>query len=307
MKRNPNYHIAGLPYFDAIEFVNIIDIAARTNALITGEVDYMVDVDIKTMELLKRSPDISVVRTQGVRHFTFDMNTEIAPFNNPDFRKALKYAIDREDITNKAFLGNAVLANDNPVAPQIQFAVDPAPQHKHDLEKAKEYLKKSGLSDVSIDLSVADTAFPGAMDAALLFKDHAAKIGVNINVIREADDGYWDKIWRHKPFVGVDWSGRPTCDSLFTTVYREGAPWNDTLWKNDRFNELLVMGRATGDNDKRQEIYAEMQQLLHDDGGTIVLAFAYYIDAASNKLAHDQIGSTFQCDNLRMAERWWMA
>lgn len=307
MKRNPAYHKPGQPYFDAVEFVNIIDVAARTNALITGEIDYMVDVDLKTMTLLDRNPTTEILRTRGVRHFTFDMNTQVAPFDNPDLRKALKYAIDREDIVKKALLGNAVVSNDNPIAPQIKYAFNPTPQHNYDVEKAKEYLKKSGLSNVTLDLSVADTAFPGAMDAALLFKDHAAKAGITINVIREADDGYWDKVWQHKPFVGVDWLGRPTCDSLFTTVYAQGAPWNDTQWKNPRFDELLISGRATADDAKRQAIYAEMQQILHDDGGTIVLAYAFYIDATSKKLAHGKIGSTLQCDNLRMAERWWLA
>ena len=37
MKRNPNYHKSGQPYFDNVEFPNIIDVAARTNALVTGK------------------------------------------------------------------------------------------------------------------------------------------------------------------------------------------------------------------------------------------------------------------------------
>lgn len=307
MKRNPNYHKPGQPYFDTVEFVNIIDVAARTNALLTGEIDYMVDADIKTLKLLERNAEIEISKVSGLRHFSFSMNTSVAPFDNPDVRMAIKYAIDREDIVNKAFLGNAKVANDNPVAPQIAFAVNPEPVHSYDIEKAKEHLAKAGLTSLTLDLSVAETAFPNAIDAALLFKEHAAKAGIEINVIREADDGYWDNVWQHKPFVGVDWLGKPTCDSLFTTTYASNAPWNDTAWKNARFDELLVLGRAEPDTAKRQAIYAEMQQLLHDDGGALVIAYALFIDAMSKKIGHGPIGNMLQCDNFRMAERWWLA
>ncbi|RWC50485.1 ABC transporter substrate-binding protein [Mesorhizobium sp.] len=307
MKRNPHYHKPGQPYFDAIEFVNIIDVAARTNALLTGEIDYMVDADIKTLTMLEQNADIEISKVSGLRHFSFSMNTTVAPFDNPDVRRALKYAVDREDIVKKAFLGNAKVANDNPIAPQIAFAVNPEPVHSYNIEKAKEYLAKAGLTSVAVNLSVAETAFPNAIDAALLFKEHAAKAGIEINVVREADDGYWDNVWQHKPFVGVDWLGKPTCDSLFTTAYAGGAPWNDTAWKNQRFDELLVLGRAEPDKAKRQEIYAEMQQILHDDGGAIVIAYALFIDAISKKIAHGPIGNMLQCDNFRMAERWWLA
>lgn len=307
MKKNPAYHKPDKPYFDSVEFVNIIDVAARTNALMTGEIDYMVDADIKTLTLLERNPEVAISKVAGLRHFTFSMNTEVAPFNDPNVRQALKYAIDREDVVAKAFLGNAKAANDDPIAPQIAFATNPEPVHSYNIEKAREYLAKAGLESLKVDLSVAETAFPNAIDAALLFKEHAAKAGIEINVVREPDDGYWDNVWMQKPFVGVDWLGKPTCDSLFTTVYASDGPWNDTHWKNARFDELLIAGRAEADPAKRKEIYAEMQQLLHDDGGALVIAYALFIDAMSKKIGHGPIGNMLQCDNFRMAERWWMA
>ena len=205
----------------------------------------MVDADIKTLSLLKQNPAVKISKVAGLRHWTFDMNAQMAPFNDPNVRMALKYAIDRQDILNKAFLGNAKVANDDPIAPQIRFAIDPQPVHTYDVAKAKEYLQKSGLQTLAVDLSVAETAFPGAVEAALLFKEHAAKAGITINVIREADDGYWDKVWQHKAFVGVDWLGKPTCDSLFTTVYTTNAPWSDTGWSNPRFDKLIVEGEPS--------------------------------------------------------------
>ncbi|HEY0290646.1 MAG TPA: ABC transporter substrate-binding protein [Pseudomonas sp.] len=307
MKRNPHYFKKGLPWFDSVEFVSIADVAARTNALVTGEVDYMVDADIKTLAMLERNPKVHVLRTAGVRHFSFDMNAKVAPFDKPEVRLAMKYAMDREAILKKVFLGNAKIADDNPIAPQIKFATQPKPLHTYNPDKARALLKQAGLDSIEVDLSVADTAFPGAVDAALLYKDSAAKAGITINVIREADDSYWDKIWQHKPFVACDWLGKPTLDAMFTTSYASNGPWNDTGWANPTFDQLLVQGRGESDPVKRQAIYAQMQQILHDDGGAIVMVYAQFIDAVSDKIAHGPLGNMLQCDNFRMAERWWMA
>jgi peptide/nickel transport system substrate-binding protein len=39
------------------------------------------------------------------------------------------------------------------------------------------------------------------VDAALLFKEHAAKAGIHVNVVRAPNDGYWTNVWLKKPFV----------------------------------------------------------------------------------------------------------
>ena len=74
---------------------------------------------------------------------------------------------------------------------------------------AKSLLKKAGLETLAFDLSVPDAAFTGAVDAALLWKEKAKACNIDINVIREPDDGYWDNVWLKKPFVASYWAGRP--------------------------------------------------------------------------------------------------
>lgn len=307
MKRNPNYHKEGKPYIDGFEFINIPDAAARTNALVTGGVDYIAQVARQTIPLLQRNSKLSILRTPSLSHHSFDMDTSRAPFNDPNVRLALKHALNREDIVRKAYLGEATNNGlDNPVAPVMTFYKAPTPQHEYNIVKAKEYLRKAGRTSLDVDLSVATTAFPGALEAAALFKEHAAKAGININIIKEADDGYWQSVWLKKPFVGVNWFGRPTCDWLFSSFYSRDAKWNSTHWGNDRFNQLLVQARSETDKVVRAAKYAEMQQLIHDDGGSLIVAFVSYIDALNNKIGHGVVGGTFPNDNLRMTERWWV-
>ena len=49
-KRNPNYFKEGRPYFDEVETLHIADVAARVNALVSGEVDVIDEPDLKTLE-----------------------------------------------------------------------------------------------------------------------------------------------------------------------------------------------------------------------------------------------------------------
>jgi peptide/nickel transport system substrate-binding protein len=304
-KRNPNFYRD--TWFDEVEINVISDVGARTSALISGEVDYIDSCDPKTVELLKQNPDIEVDTVAGRGHCVFVMNVTQRPFDNPEVRRALKYAVDRQAIVDKIFRGYAWAGNDNPIAPSVKFAVDPQPVHKYDPEMARSLLKKAGLESLKIDLSVADAAFAGAVDAGTLFQESAEAAGIYVNLIKEADDAYWSAVWMKKPFVASVWQGRPTCDWMFTEAYAANAAWNETFWKNPRFNELLVGARSETDDAERAAMYAEMQQLVHDDGGLINLVFNTYVSAHSKKISHGEIAANWGADGAKLASRWWQA
>lgn len=304
--RYANYHRD--TWFDEIEVLSIIDVNARTNALVTGDVDYIDRVDLKTLSLLQRNPKLAIAEVSGFAHYIAPMITTQAPFNDNNVRLALKYAVDREQIVKKVLLGHGSVGNDNPIAPGVPFYADPTPKHTYDPDMAKSYLKKAGLSSLKVDLSAADAGFPGAVDTAQIMKESAAKAGIDINVIREPNDGYWDAVWMKKPWIMGYWSGRPTADLMFTTAYAEGAAWNETFWKNDRFNELLVKARSELDQKKRAEMYKEMQQIVQHDGGAMVLMFYNYVGAHSTAVARpDKLAPNWDVDGMKITQRWWFA
>ncbi|MCB2127116.1 MAG: peptide ABC transporter substrate-binding protein, partial [Rhodobacteraceae bacterium] len=173
-------------------------------------------------------------------------------------------------------------------------------------DKAKFYLKEAGLDSLSIQLSAADAAFTGAVDAAVLFSEKAAAAGITLEVVREPNDGYWDNVWLKKPFCAVYWGGRPTEDWMFSMTYATGVPWNDTFWSNARFDELLLAARSELDEDKRREMYHEMQSICANDGGTIIPMFASYVMGMSDKIGHeDRVAGNWTLDGFRALERWW--
>jgi len=304
-KRFANYH--GTTWFDAVEVVSIIDATARVNALVGGEVDYIDRVDPKVLENLKGAPDVEIAEVAGFAHYTAPLITKDAPFNDNNIRLALKYAINRQEIVDKVLFGHGSPGLDNPIAPGVPFYHEPKVKHTYDPEKAKFYLKQAGVGSLKVDLSAADAAFAGAVDAAVLIKDSAAKAGIEVNVVREPNDGYWDNVWLKKPWSLSYWSGRPTPDLMFTTAYAAGASWNESYWNNDQFNKLLVEARSELDQGKRAALYAEMQDLVAEDGGAIVLMFYNFLGGHLKTLAHNKIAPNLDVDGLRIVNRWWFA
>jgi peptide/nickel transport system substrate-binding protein len=307
LKRFPNYWKTDRAHFDEAELLSIVDVTARTNALTTGEIDAMDRVDIKTAHLLARNPNVNIVETSGTAHFTFAMRTDTPPFDNNDVRLALKHALDREAMLKTVLRGHGVLGNDHPIGRSNRFHADELPQRAYDPEKAKFHLKKAGMDSLKVDLSAADAAFAGAVDAAVLYKEHAAKAGIDINVVREPNDGYWSNVWLKKPWCAVYWGGRPTEDWMLSTAYAAGAPWNDTYWEHERFNKLLIEARAELDEVKRRAMYVEMQTIVRDEGGVVVPMFNNYVMGVSKKIAHEEMGANWSFDGFRAVERWWFA
>jgi len=305
--RHENYWKSGKAHFDRIEMTAIIDSAARNAALLSGAVDLIGRVDLKTVRLLARRGDINVNSVAGNQHYTFPMLTNLAPFDNADVRMALKLLCPRQEMVDKILSGYGTVGNDHPIGQSVPYAANDLPQRELDVDKAKFHLQKAGAEGLSVQLSAADAAFAGAVDAAVLYSEAAKAAGVNIQVVREPNDGYWSDVWQTKPWCACYWGGRPTVDAMLALAYVPGAAWNDSNWENDRFVELLEMGRAELDPAKRAEIYHEAQVLVRDDGGTVVPMFANYVFAATDKLAHGDLAGNWDMDGHKFGERWWFA
>lgn len=306
LKRNPNYWKTDRAWFEGVEITAILDPAARLNALMTGEVDVIDQVDRNTIGLLKQAPGVKILATNGTQHFCFPMDTRATPFSDNNVRMALKYGVDRQEMVDKILGGYGIVGNDHPIGPSNRFYNKELEQHIYDPDKAKFYLKQAGLESLSVKLSAADAAFTGAVDAATLYSEKAAAAGISIDIVREPNDGYWENIWLKAPWCAASWGGRPTEDWMFTTAYSSGAPWNETHWEHPRFNELLVAARSELDESKRRQMYYEMQDICANQGGVVVPMFASYVMGLSDKVGHPEtVAANWMFDGFRAIERWW--
>ncbi|WP_102868547.1 ABC transporter substrate-binding protein [Pseudovibrio exalbescens] len=308
LKRRDDYWKKGRAHIDRVEILTIADPAARMNALLTGEVDLIDRPDLKTVHMLKRNPNVKLHTQDGTLHYVMPMHSDTAPFDDNNVRLALKNAINRQEFVDKVLKGYGKVGNDQPIASSMQFYNDQLAPRAFDPEKAKYHLKQAGLDTLNVKLHTAENAFGGAVDASLLFSETAKAAGINIEVVREPADGYWSNVWLKKPFCTSYWGGRPTADLMFTTAYAAGADWNESRFNHERFNELLVKARAELDTETRRNMYFEMQQIVSDEGSTIIPAFGQYVSAMTKRVhMPEKVTQLWDLDGMRFIERWWVS
>ena len=281
--RNEGYWKPGQPYLDEIEFVGIGDEGARVNALLSGDLDLAGSVNPRSVDRIKGTPGFSVFSTQSGQYSDLIMRKDIGPGANPDFILAMKHLIDREQMKKSVALGHAVLGNDQPIDPTNRFYFAGLPQRPFDLDKAKFHLKKSGVGEGAVSVVTSPAALY-SVEMGLVMQQSAQKIGLNLDVKRMPADGYWSNHWLNSQVGFGNVNPRPSADTLLTLFYKSDAAWNESRFKSEKFDQLLIASRAETDAAKRKQQYADMQVMIHEQAGTAIPLFLASLDGHSNKL-----------------------
>jgi peptide/nickel transport system substrate-binding protein len=292
-------------FVDSVELIVMNDTTARIAALSSAQVHFINSVEPKTVSLLQRAPTVEILRSSGKGYYCFLAHCDTPPFDNNDLRLALKYAVDRQAILDRILGGYGTLGNDYPVNDNYALAPEGMEQRTYDPEKAAFHYKKSG-HDQPIVLRTSEAAFAGAVDASVLYQESAKQAGIQIEVKREPDDGYWTNVWNVQPFSASYWGGRPTQDSRYTTSFVSNAEWNDTRFKREDFDKLVAQARSELDEAKRKEMYKSLALMVRDEGGLILPVFNDYLNGSVKTLKGfvDDIGNDMS--NGYVASRVWL-
>jgi len=280
--RNEAYWKPGKPYLDEIEFVGIGDESARVNALLSGGMDLVASVNPRSVARVKGTPGYAIFTTQSGQYSDLIMRRDQGPGANPDFVMAMKHLFDREQMKKAIALDYAVIANDQPIDPTNRFYFAGLPQRTFDLDKAKFHLQKAGISG-----KVPVVTSPAAMysvEMALVMQQTAQRIGLDLDVKRMPADGYWSNHWLNSPVGFGNVNPRPSADTLLTQFFQSEAAWNESRWKNPKFDQLLLASRAETDLAKRKQMYADMQTMIHQEAGIGIPLFLASIDGHTAKL-----------------------
>ncbi|MBT4890802.1 MAG: ABC transporter substrate-binding protein [Rhodospirillales bacterium] len=284
LERNENYWGDDGPYVDEIETVSIGDITMRTNALMSDDINVLLELDPKAASLVRNNDQLDLLNAKSGKHINVAMMLDRSPTNNNDLRLAMKYAIDREKIIKNVFKGLGHIGNDHQISPIDPFYCSDIPQRPYDPDKARFHIKKAGLENTPIDFYTSDVPASGAIAASEVYQQSAKAGGVNLNLIRPPADAYWSSAWMQKPVCVSGWDARPVPDLILSIACKGGASYNETAWNNERFDKLLLEARGVTDFTKRKEMYCEMQTMLQDDGGVIIMAFSDYLDAKRSEV-----------------------
>jgi peptide/nickel transport system substrate-binding protein len=277
IERNPDYWDKDadgtqLPYMDKIIFKPYPDENTRLTNVKTGDADVLMgNPPFKDLEDLKKSPDLTYKEIAGLGFQFIFVNTSKEPFNNPAMRRAVSYAIDREQIRQAVYFG-AGKTLQLPVPEVIPWAVlkDGLPYGQRDVNKAKQELTSAGITNPSFTFQISN-ASPQLQQAAELIKDQIKDAGINMDiqliefatVVQNGNTGEYQAL-------SLGWSGSVDPDGDLYSLFYTKAGFNFAKYSNEKFDKLLDDGRQNLEQAKRAASYADAQKILLDEQPMIV-------------------------------------
>lgn len=281
--KNPNYWKAQGPYLDSFEFFAISDNNARVNALLSGDIGFAASINPRSMRMLEGNAAVQTSVTTAGNYTNLNVRLDLDPGSKAGFAEGLKYLINREAIQKSVFRGLAEIANDQPVSAANRYHNPNIAPRAFDPDRAKALFEKAGLMGTEIPI-VASEAATASVDMATIVQQAGEQIGMKFKVERVPSDGYWSNYWLKAPVHFGNINPRPTPDILFSLLYSSDAPWNESAYKSEKFDKMLVEARGALDDAKRKEIYWEMQEIVANEAGTAIPVYISNVDALSTKV-----------------------
>ncbi|KPA18087.1 peptide ABC transporter substrate-binding protein [Candidatus Magnetomorum sp. HK-1] len=271
----------GRPGLKKIEIYNIQKSTIGIYALLDGKIDYLSEISSLQANFFRNDKNFIIHQLPVGKMHNLVMNTEISPFNNIYLRKALKLVVDRQEMIKVVLRDIGSIAYDHPVWPVDQYHLKL--DLKQDIEKAKSYLKKAGYPNgIDLTLHVADVdTYMVAM--GLTYKKMAQKAGVRIKLELHRNENYWNDVWMKVPFCGSFWIMRFADQILCESLLSE-AKWNESFWKNSKFDQSIIDARKSIDINKRKQFYHKAQRIVAEEGGIIVPFFENTIRVISKNV-----------------------
>jgi peptide/nickel transport system substrate-binding protein len=271
-------------YFDSVTIIDFSDPTAQINALKGGQIDAMTDLPANQVNAVKSSGVVPLISQTG-GWIPICMAIDMAPFDDPKVRQAMRLIIDRKQILEQLGSGYGQVANDM-YAPFDEGYAKDLPQREQDIDQAKSLLKSAGKEGLSVDLHTTNGA-SGMVELASVFASQAKAAGVNITV--KNDPNYYGDAYLKLAFSVDFWGTRGYLNQVQQGSL-PNSPYNETHWppksgEGSNFGDLYKQALAETDTGKRVQIEQEMQKAEYDTGGYIIPYFNSLIDAHSSKIA----------------------
>lgn len=211
-------------------------------------------------------------------------NTKKPPFDNPDVRRAIGYAIDKKFILDR-LLGGVAQRAYGPIVPTSPLATDQVEHYDLDLAKAKDLLDKAGLKPGADGVRLKMTAdyIPGFTDQGRniveYLRTQLRQVGIEVEVRNSPDFPTWaqrisnydfdvteDNVYNWgDPVIGVN-------RTYVSSNIRKGVIWSNTQqYSNPEVDRILEQAGQEMDPAKRAALYAEFQKIVVDDAPILYL------------------------------------
>ncbi len=260
---NPDYY-AGPPTLDRLVFVPIPEATTLEMALESGDVDVMEVTDPTTYERFEADPDITVKKVPSLMQCSLGMNTTMEPFTDIRVRKAMAYAINKDEIIEHVLTGVATRA-DSILAPAFFGYTEDLPTYDYDPDRARELLTEAGYADGFETMAYSPlTAGYGFFPTALIaMQEDWAEVGIDVE-IQAVDGATWmDALGRGEAPMSYSGIARPPDpDYALTNYWDVNGPLNFIQYD---IQDLLDAGRSEQNVEARRAIYEDIQRRIAED------------------------------------------
>ncbi len=271
--KNDAYFIEDAPKFDVIEYYTMTDSSARLAALRTGAVD-IINADTSMLGLVKDDKNINVLNYQSRNYAGLCLNvSKFAPFGDARVRQAVSLAINRAEVIDMAYNGEAEISGFVP-ASLGHWAVDVTahPMYQQNIEQAKALMAEAGYADgfkVVLTVGLLDSL----RDMGAVVQQQLAEIGIEVEIQNLENAQYVEKWSAHEFEMMACQNGAGSDPSRGVAFFfKTGNSANIAEYSNARVDELCDLGAGTTDVAKREEYYKEAINIILDECPNVIIA-----------------------------------
>jgi peptide/nickel transport system substrate-binding protein len=264
--------------------------AATAAALVSGQVDGLVRCDYSVAEILAGRPGLQVHRTRTAATGLLQMKVDRAPFDDPRVRRALRLAVDVEEVTRVALRGFGEPAEHHMVAPVHPcYAALPAMGWRP--AEARALLAEAGHPD-GLDLTITCKNWPQwELDAVQVMAAQYAAAGIRCTLEVLPTARFWE-VWDKAPLAFVEWAPRPLGFMLLELTVRSGVPWNTTGFSDPEIDALLGQVEAELDVGARRPLMRRIEERMQEIGPVVQPSWLSVVTVMSERVGGFQLHPT---------------
>ncbi|HLR54120.1 MAG TPA: ABC transporter substrate-binding protein [Pseudogracilibacillus sp.] len=279
VEKYDDYWQEGLPKLDEVVFRSIPDNASRLNALNAGEIDLADGINPSDGEAIENDPELQLIERPSMNIGYLGLTVTREPFDQKEVRQAMNYAIDQEAIIEAFYEGRAEEAV-NPMPDTIEGYNEDIEGYEYDPEKAKELLKEADLEDgFEMELWAMPEPRPympdGQKIAEVIQKD-LAEVNIDAEIVSHEWATYLELAEKGEADAFLlGWTGDngDPDNFLYALLDEDNIGSNNyTYFENDETHDLFIEAQTEVDQDKRNELYEETQEILHEEAPWVPLA-----------------------------------
>jgi peptide/nickel transport system substrate-binding protein len=286
LKANPDYYRAGEPKLGELKFNVVPEASTRAAGMRTGTYQLLPTVDPVTAQTLRGTSGVSMLSTQDLAYSLLGLNVSREPFTDPRVREAINLAINRDDIVQAVYLGNAVPGG--PLSPALKDWAAPVSEfscYQPDAAKAKQLLADAGYPNGFDTEIITFGTIKEVADLAQVLQAQLAEVGIRAKVNVE-EFGKFVQDWRNSEFdmfVSLN-GGNIDPDGYLNRTFHTGGSTNVFKFSDPVVDTLLDQGRTTVDMSQRQAIYDNLQKRLACTGPIVHVAYGTLFSAVSDRV-----------------------